>query len=72
MGDTVVAANALLMNFLLLISFGLDGINNFSKYTNNESIGYNGPCPPLNETKPDQYEITIYALNIQKLPIAEP
>lgn len=28
MGDTVVAANALLMNFLLLISFGLDGIAN--------------------------------------------
>ncbi len=28
MGDTVVAANAILMNFLLLISFGLDGIAN--------------------------------------------
>ncbi|WP_068547256.1 MATE family efflux transporter [Thalassotalea crassostreae] len=26
MGDTVVAANAILLNFLLLISFGLDGI----------------------------------------------
>ncbi|MCP4989194.1 MAG: hypothetical protein GY928_24985 [Colwellia sp.] len=26
MGDTVVAANAILMNFLLLISFGIDGI----------------------------------------------
>jgi len=28
LGDTVVAANAILMNFLLLISFGLDGIAN--------------------------------------------
>lgn len=28
MGDNVVAANAILMNFLLLISFGLDGIAN--------------------------------------------
>ena len=28
MGDDVVAANAILMNFLLLISFGLDGIAN--------------------------------------------
>ena len=28
LGDTVVAANAILMNFLLLISFSLDGIAN--------------------------------------------
>ena len=28
LGDNVVAANAILMNFLLLISFGLDGIAN--------------------------------------------
>jgi len=28
LGDTVVAANAILLNFLLLISFGLDGIAN--------------------------------------------
>ncbi|MBL4942567.1 MAG: MATE family efflux transporter [Colwellia sp.] len=28
LGDTVVAANAILMNFILLISFGLDGIAN--------------------------------------------
>ncbi|GLX78714.1 MATE family efflux transporter [Thalassotalea insulae] len=28
LGDTVVAANAILMNFLLFISFGLDGIAN--------------------------------------------
>lgn len=28
LGDSVVAANAILMNFLLLISFGLDGIAN--------------------------------------------
>jgi len=28
LGDTVIAANAILMNFVLLISFGLDGIAN--------------------------------------------
>lgn len=39
LGDTVVAANAILMNFLLLISFGLDGIANAAEALVGEAHG---------------------------------
>lgn len=39
LGDDIVAANAILMNFLLLISFGLDGIANAAEVMVGEAKG---------------------------------
>lgn len=41
LGDTVVAANAILMNFLLFISFGLDGIANAAEVMVGKAKGEN-------------------------------
>ncbi|MGB1197765.1 MAG: MATE family efflux transporter [Thalassotalea sp.] len=41
LGDEVVAANAILMNFLLLISFGLDGIANAAEVMVGKANGAN-------------------------------
>lgn len=41
LGDNVVAANAILMNFLLLISFGLDGIANAAEVMVGNASGGN-------------------------------
>jgi len=41
LGDNVVAANAILMNFLLLISFGLDGIANATEAMVGKAQGEN-------------------------------
>lgn len=41
LGDNVVAANAILMNFLLLISFGLDGIANAAEVIVGNASGAN-------------------------------
>ncbi len=41
LGDTVVAANAILMNFLLLVSFGLDGIANAAEAMVGKAKGEN-------------------------------
>lgn len=41
LGDNVVAANAILMNFLLLISFGLDGIANATEAIVGKAQGEN-------------------------------
>ncbi|MGB1261792.1 MAG: MATE family efflux transporter [Cognaticolwellia sp.] len=41
LGDDVVAANAILMNFLLLISFGLDGIANATEVMVGKAKGQN-------------------------------
>lgn len=42
LGDDIVAANAILMNFLLLISFALDGIANAAEALVGEAKGANG------------------------------
>ncbi|WP_448565898.1 MATE family efflux transporter [Thalassotalea ganghwensis] len=39
LGDEVVAANAILMNFMLLISFGLDGIANAAEVMVGHAVG---------------------------------
>ena len=41
LGDNIVAANAILMNFLLFISFGLDGIANAAEAMVGEAKGMN-------------------------------
>jgi len=41
LGDDVIAANAILMNFLLLISFGLDGIANAAEVMVGKAKGEN-------------------------------
>lgn len=41
LGDEIIAANAILMNFLLLISFGLDGIANATEAMVGKSAGEN-------------------------------
>ncbi len=49
LGDNVVAANAILMNFLLLISFGLDGIANATEAMVGKAKG-EGDNSKLNNT----------------------
>lgn len=49
LGDNVVAANAILMNFLLLISFGLDGIANATEAMVGKAKG-EGDNSQLNNT----------------------
>ena len=43
LGDEVVATNAILLNFLLLISFGLDGVANAAEALVGEAKGANKP-----------------------------
>jgi len=33
-------------------------------------FGYDGPCPPWNDTIPHHYVFTLYALDVDKLPVA--
>ncbi len=35
-------------------------------------FGYDGPCPPWNDERLHHYTFTIYALDIERLPLAEP
>ena len=32
--------------------------------------GYDGPCPPWNDSIPHHYVFTLYALDIEKLPLS--
>ncbi|WP_286264264.1 MATE family efflux transporter [Thalassotalea atypica] len=43
LGDDIIAANAILMNFLLLISFGLDGIANAAEVLVGKAKGQKNP-----------------------------
>lgn len=35
-------------------------------------FGYDGPCPPWNDTIPHHYVFTLYALDVEKVPLSGP
>lgn len=51
------------------------GINNYTDWfaadndMRGDYYGYDGPCPPWNDELPHRYVFTIYALDIEKLPL---
>lgn len=51
------------------------GINSYTQWFANDPVmqgkyfGYDGPCPPWNDTIKHRYIFTLYALNIERCPI---
>ncbi|MGE4369224.1 MAG: YbhB/YbcL family Raf kinase inhibitor-like protein [Burkholderiaceae bacterium] len=51
------------------------GINDYTQWfaadrdMNGDYFGYDGPCPPWNDTIPHRYVFTVYALNIPAVPL---
>ncbi|NYH97888.1 YbhB/YbcL family Raf kinase inhibitor-like protein [Cupriavidus plantarum] len=51
------------------------GVNDYTNWFANDPdmkgdyYGYDGPCPPWNDTIPHRYVFTVYALDIDRLPI---
>ncbi len=62
LGDEVVAANAILMNFLLLISFGLDGIANATEAMVGRAYGENSATKLRSTVKIALFWTLIFAL----------
>jgi len=52
------------------------GLNDYTAwFTNTEEMkgdyfGYDGPCPPWNDTIPHHYVFTLYAINVKQLPVS--
>jgi Raf kinase inhibitor-like YbhB/YbcL family protein len=52
------------------------GINDYSGWFANDKdmagryFGYDGPCPPWNDAIPHRYVFTLYALDVERLPVA--
>ena len=52
------------------------GINDYTKWFASDKdmagnyFGYDGPCPPWNDTIPHHYVFTLYALDIEKCPVS--
>ena len=52
------------------------GLNDYTSwFANTEEMkgdyfGYDGPCPPWNDTIPHRYVFTLYALDIEQLPVS--
>lgn len=57
---------------------GLTGINSYTDwFAGDEDMrghygGYDGPCPPWNDTLVHHYHFTIYALDVEKLDLSGP
>jgi Raf kinase inhibitor-like YbhB/YbcL family protein len=53
------------------------GINDYTpwfagdKDMSGDYYGYDGPCPPWNDTIPHHYVFTVYALDVAKLPLGD-
>ncbi len=53
------------------------GINDYTPWFASDSemsgnyYGYDGPCPPWNDTIPHHYVFTVYALDVAKLPLGD-
>lgn len=52
------------------------GLNNYTQFMQGSQLegryfGYDGPCPPWNDTRVHRYHFTIYALDVEKLDLAE-
>ena len=51
------------------------GINNYTDWFANDNdmrgdyYGYDGPCPPWNDEIPHRYVFTLYALDVERLPL---
>ena len=51
------------------------GINDYTAWFTGDAdmggdyFGYDGPCPPWNDTIPHHYVFTVYALDVAKLPV---
>lgn len=37
-----------------------------------EYFGYDGPCPPWNDSIPHRYRFTVYALDVEQCPVVDP
>ena len=52
------------------------GINDYTMWFANDKdmsgnyFGYDGPCPPWNDTIPHHYVFTLYALDVEKCPVS--
>jgi hypothetical protein len=52
------------------------GLNDYTKWFASDKdmsgnyFGYDGPCPPWNDTIPHHYVFTLYALDIEKCPVS--
>lgn len=55
--------------------YGVTGINDYTNWFASDSDmsgnygGYDGPCPPWNDSILHHYHFTVYALNVEKLPL---
>ncbi|MCL2830061.1 MAG: YbhB/YbcL family Raf kinase inhibitor-like protein [Betaproteobacteria bacterium] len=51
------------------------GINNYTQWFDGDQdmrgdyFGYDGPCPPWNDSIPHRYLFSVYALDIERLPV---
>ena len=51
------------------------GLNDYSKFfahdrdMSGDYFGYDGPCPPWNDALPHRYTFTVYALDVEELPL---
>ncbi|MBL8569559.1 MAG: YbhB/YbcL family Raf kinase inhibitor-like protein [Phreatobacter sp.] len=51
------------------------GLNEYTDWFRNDArmggqyFGYDGPCPPWNDERPHRYVFTLYALDIDRLPV---
>lgn len=56
--------------------YGVRGINSYTNWfatdpkMKGEYGGYDGPCPPWNDTIPHHYHFVVYALNVAKLDVS--
>ncbi len=56
--------------------YGVRGINSYTQwFAHNPKMkgnygGYDGPCPPWNDTIAHHYHFTVYALDVSQLPLA--
>jgi len=46
------------------------GLNDFTEGTSGDHYGYDGPCPPWNDDIPHRYCFTLFALDLERLPVA--
>jgi Raf kinase inhibitor-like YbhB/YbcL family protein len=61
---------------LLVTDHGRRGFNDYGRFmAGNPAMagdyaGYDGPCPPWNDQRLHHYTLTVYALSVDKLPVA--
>lgn len=53
-------------------TYGIVGQNDYTKISEGPHGGYEGPCPPWNDTRMHHYHFTIYALDTPTLSLPDP